>query len=476
MLNNGKQNIGGSWWLLVLLVPYLYQLNVLLNQDVVRLADSFRYLWTAELRWEFFTASSQTVRAIYYLLGNEAAAIAPTQLALGFLPAVTLFLALKRNNHFYNLSIVVLLAALSLPNDFLWYHRVLISDSIFTSLLLGFTALLFGYTGPARAAAILAIGTLFIFSRNVGPYVVIAQLLIYAVSHRRALRRIGELVIISVLLFLCAIALWVAGCCDTTKEINVADNLYSRVFHDPERVDYFHENYDMPVGPFVQVCTKGHSNVNTPCFDHESIYTGDPYTRQYRLTQDRYGFADWVRERGMQSWQHYLLFGNPLWTLQVYRKAYDYYASDTFADSELPYDLFPILATVFGWLGMLSFSGIIIYLLAGAFVYFRWGRDRVLGLGLAYIISALVALFIGFFGDSEELDRYTYPAMLCLYWGLVVYMLGMSHVVSSGKVALGRAWQRDRYDVRRRTRTGTVEREVARVAVSGDPKPAVRDL
>ncbi len=428
--------IAASRWthllpLLILFLAFAYHLGNLPEDGAVLLADSFRYIWTIEFSRYFFTASSLTVRAIYLLLDNDQKLIAITQLTMAFAAPVFIYLSLKGRHFAYNMLLGILLGLLYFSTSAVKFHDVVSSESIYTSLFITFTAILFAYHGRGRLFWLLFVGILFIFSRNPAPYIVLVQLLLYFIFNYPKPSGRKMLVVVSILAGFSFFALWLIQCCDTTKEINVADNLYSRVFPYPEKVDFFQKQYGMPVGPFIDVCQLSGSNVNLPCFDHEAIYTGDSVTRQYRLTNDDYGLADWIRKDGMRAWTNFIIFQDTRHTLEVYINSFQSLSQLMFADvkNEKTFDIFPLLTSIFKKLGILNFIGISIYLVAGTVIYFFAGRDVTLKLGLVYILSAFPAFFIGLFGDSEEIKRYTYPAILSLYIGISIYFLAIGRFI-----------------------------------------------
>jgi hypothetical protein len=410
---------------------FAYHLSNIPDEGAIWLSDSFRYAWEIEFSRYFFSASSLFVRTLNYLLGNDHYYIAIAQLSIAFMAPLFIYLALKRDNYLYNLFVGLLLATLYLSASPLRFHDVISSDSTFTSLFIVFTAILFSYYGRKRNLLLLFIGIPFIFSRNPAPYIVLVQLLLFGFFTFPRKFHHSSLASLAILSFFSLFALWQIQCCDTTKEINVADNLFSRIFPYPEKVEFFKLHYGMPDGPFIAVCQKSGSNVNHPCLDHEVFYTGDSATRQYRLTNDEYGLADWIRKDGMHAWTNFILFQDTRQTIEIYIKSYQTLSKKLFNNKlhVLKYDVFPLLAGLFNKMGFFNFIGILIYLFVGIATYFFAGRDKTLKLGLAYILSTFPAFFIGLFGDSEEIRRYTYPAILSLYLGITIYLLAFGRLI-----------------------------------------------
>ena len=135
---------------LLFLSLFAYNLSNIPDAGATWLSDSFRYVWEIEFSRYFFYASSLFVRTLNYLLGNNYYYIAIAQLSIGFLAPLFIYLALKRDNYLYNLFVGFLLAMLYVSASPLRFHDVISSDSIFTSLFIIFTAILFSYYGSKR--------------------------------------------------------------------------------------------------------------------------------------------------------------------------------------------------------------------------------------------------------------------------------------------------------------------------------------
>jgi hypothetical protein len=427
----------------LLLIAYGFHLYHYLAEGAFYTSDSFRYIWKTELSHHFLLASSLTVRTLNRLLGNDRDLIGHVQLIFAFVPPIALYLGLRTHSLKFNLFLIMVLFALYVSTGPIRYFNIVSSDSLFVSLLLTFTVVLFCSPHRYRWFLVLLVGIPFIFTRNAAPYIVLAQLALYLVLRFRDLRVKKMLISMFVLFSTCLTSLAIVECCDTTKEINAVDNLYTRIFPDPEKVEYFRTHYGMPVGPYIEICVAGTSSVNDPCVDHEAIYTGDAVTRQYRVTQDDYGFSDWVRQKGMKSWQHYILVANTANTLRQMNDAYGRYAENMFWENEnKKIKSFVYLSRIYNAIGIFNDMVLGVYLMLGVTVYLYLGQDKILEMGMILILVSLPIFFVGFFGDAEELDRYTYPAVVCLYLGFLFYFIGMvralTHkVLSSRRVGIG---------------------------------------
>lgn len=418
------------WLWLLLLIAYTIHLVPHLAQGTTATADTFRYFWPGELTRYYFLSSSLTVRTLNLLLGNNFDYIGHVQLIIAFLPPVALYLGLRSRNPVFNIFLVLVLLVLYASAGPIRYFNIVSSDSLFLSLLLTFTVALYRGSYPGRWLVVALFGILFIFSRNAAPYIVLVQLALYVLLRFRDLG--GPRMVAAILILLAAslTSLGIIRCCDTTKEINAVDNIYTHVFPYPEKVTYFRERYGMPVGPFLETCVKGTSSVNDPCIEHVAIYTGDSITRQYRVTQDDYGFSDWIRQKGMRSWQHYVLFANTAETLRTFIDAYGNYARHMFWQNENnPLKTFVFLGRFYDALGVFNTTALLLYVGLGFVVYFYLGKDTILETGLILILLSLPIFFIGLFGDAEETFRYTYPAVICLYLGFLFYLIGMARSI-----------------------------------------------
>ncbi len=437
--SNTADRLARSLWLL-LLMAYGFHLYQYLEQGATLTADSFRYLWTTELNRHYLLASSLTVRTLNRLLGNSRDLIGHVQLILAFVPPIALYLGLRSRNLAFNLFLILVLLALYFSTGPIRFFNIVSSDSVFLSLLLTFTVALFCSPHRYRWLLALLIGVPFIFARNAAPYIVLTQLVLYLMLRVRNLGGKKMLISIFVLCSMSLTALAIIECCDTTKEVNAVDNVFSRIFPDPAKVEYFRAHYGMPVGPYIEICVNGTSSVNDPCIDHEAIYTGDFVTRQYRVTQDDYGFSDWVRQKGMKSWQHYILVANTANTLRQFIDTYGHYAEYMFWENEKKrIRTFVYLSRIYKAIGVFDTRVLGLYLMLGIAVYFLLGKDTILELGLILILLSLPIFFVGLFGDAEELARYTYPAVMCLYLGFLFYCIGLVRAAARKALAIGRA-------------------------------------
>ena len=90
---------------------------------------------------------------------------------------------------------------------------------------------------------------------------------------------------------------------------------------------------------------------------------------------------------------------------------------------------FSYLGRLYSLLGVFNVWVLAVYLLLGIVVYTLVSRDRALEMGLVLVLISLPMFFVGLFGDAEETARYTYPAILCLYVGFLLYLVGMGRAL-----------------------------------------------
>jgi len=422
---------GRSWlpWLL-LLTPSLYHfLAVNFLVEPIALADAFRYLWTIEINRYFFTGSSLTVRLFYLLAGNNLQVIANLQVLVFLAAQIGLFLVLRQRSPWVNLALVVAIVVFfESPWTRGWQHMAT-PEPIFTSLLLIFACTLAAARRGSRLWIPLVAGILFIFSRNLAPYIAITLSCAFAVLCL-ADRRWAGIVRVAVPLVVIALGSMLATQrYDSSIQLNVTNNLYMRVFPDAERTRFFHERYGMPIGTFVRTCVDT-GGVNAPCFDHETIYSGNTLSRNYQTTVDEYGFLDWVRLKGASAWTDYLLFRNTRETLDEYASTHARVFADfhRFAGSiGLFSDFSPMPYFIAAWsaVGLGHPIGVIFVLAAAAAVSIRRRDLPAADLGGALLLASVPATFIGYYGDSMDTVRHMFAGYIALYLGLMLLSLAL---------------------------------------------------
>ena len=408
----------------IITIPFFTRLQDFQKDEITtaRVADSFRYVWSKPgIDKYFFQSSSLSVRTLNKINNNTDKKIAVTQLVFTYLGFACLFISLIKNNIGWNIFSALFIIYIYMSDSTIWYFNVITSESIFLSTYIALISILFWKNNNIiKITASLLFGSLFIFSRNAAPYISIALLCMFLLTG--AYKNKINILISGLLIFLVSVSLFIIKHYDTTKEINAVDNLYSRVFTNNENIKIFRETYGMPVGPFIEVCRKGGNNVNLPCVNQEAIYTGDAVTRQYRLTQDEYGLAEWVREKGMKSWQHFLLFKNPAYTYGEFSKALETLALDVFKNENGPYDSFTVMRWIYEKLRLNTLPVMITFILFGTCAAFV-SNDSLIKISVSFLVGGLASLFVGYFGDSEEIRRYTYPAIASLYIGTYIFIL-----------------------------------------------------
>ncbi len=396
----------------------------ILHLEMLTRPDSFRYVWEhAEINKYFFQASSQSVRAIFYLLGNDLKLIGAFHVLLRAAALALLFFCIRTDRWIQNLAYALLLACILWSDKGVWYAHAPLSESVFASFLLIFTVLLWGYRWRYRSLLLVTCGVVFIFSRNVAPFVAIAEIVLFLLLARRIKYARAALPALSVLVLASALAIYNVHCCDTTKQINAADNILSRILPYPEKVALFVTKYHMPTGPFLTTCVGYDANVNSPCFDHQIIYTGDYVTRQYRVTDDEYGFSDWIRDYGPGAWVSYLFVDAPAETWTSFREGLEKHAHRFAALDKTPGGLiFHALDRLLTLLRGLVLEIDLVYIAVLAALALAAQRPGLI-VGTALIGVGLLGSFLGYFGDSEEIDRYLHPPLLAFYIGHLIVLV-----------------------------------------------------
>ncbi|MDH4318606.1 MAG: hypothetical protein OEV64_09475 [Desulfobulbaceae bacterium] len=304
------------------LLPYIYFSYLFeIELDKVIAADSFRYLWENGSTLAYYSNSSLTVRLLYSFAQNNLHLITQIQLALVAIAQIFLFNYLKNKSFVNNTAIALILFLLSLSHYSKWLVNYALSDSLFMSLNLIFLTAncQAGKDDSTRKKILLTCITIaYIFSRNPAPYIGSATLiLIYFLKFFN--QRIPVTGIITGLV-IAIISISITTQLDSSTELNAANNIMLHIFPHKKKTLFFHEKYGMPLGPFTDTCARG--TINSLCFNYQRIQTGTTFTRSYMVTTDDYRFADWIREKGMKSWQHYIFFEDTANTVKSFIQGY----------------------------------------------------------------------------------------------------------------------------------------------------------
>lgn len=430
----------GTFLVLVQLTPYIGYMFFLENFVTKNIwPDSFRYLWEQGSVFAFITNSSLSVRVLYSLLDSNIGLICCVQLAFVAISQIAIYRVLCNGRLSRDLPIALILIILFASHNSKWMYNIAMSDSLFTSLYFLFIAAVCMYSdqdSSYKKSFSCFIVVLFIFSRNPAPYIAIFTCT--GVFLVRLIFRQKTIFLTVATIFLSIIAIISTSAFDTTTELNVTQNILKKVFPDKEKTRFFHEKYDMPVGPFVDICKGG--TVNSLCFNYQRIQSGSTYTRTYKVTFDSFGFADWVREKGMQSWQHYLLvenFGN---TMQEFASQYQIkftnlfkqppsnrWGGDHWAQLDT-FDPFRILGRLFTLIQLDNAYSLIAMIIISMACYIATGLKNEFLFTGTLITSGIAMTFIGYFGDVGS-DRQVYPGIYSIYIGQLFFIFLQAELI-----------------------------------------------
>ena len=415
------------------LLPYIYFSYLFgIELDKVIAADSFRYLWENGSTLAYYTNSSLTVRLLYSFAQNNLHLITQIQLALVAIAQIFLFNYLKNKSVVNNAVIALILLLLSLSHYSKWLVNYALSDSLFMSLNFIFLTAYCqaGKDDSTRKKILLTFITIaYIFSRNPAPYIASATLiLIYFLQFFK--QRIPVTGIIAGLV-IAVLSISITTRLDSSTELNAANNIMMHIFPFKEKTLLFHEKYGMPLGPFTDTCARG--SINSMCFNYQRIQTGTTFTRSYKVTTDDYRFADWIREKGMKSWQHYIFLEDTANTKKNFIQGYPrkFKAAfknppaqllgieyQTLPDSLDPFYLLQKLYEKTYLDNLLSLIGIII-LSISLFLLSTCKREFLLT--SIMLLNGSATYFISFFGDASSY-RQVFPGILTIYIGQLLFL------------------------------------------------------
>jgi hypothetical protein len=239
---------------------------------------------------------------------------------------------------------------------------------------------------------------------------------------------------------------------DTSIQINTVNNMYRRVFPDPAITTYFQTQHGMPVGPFVKQCQGAW--IGEPCFGH-SLITINPRTRNYELVADAFGFVKWVQQHGQHAYLQFLLWDSTMATYhEFHRVVREVMHSDAviFINSYLGANLpnntsnnlkVLTLSSPSGAIGFLGFDPFLLirsvllvfkfeyievlclYIVIGLVITRRCRYVSYVPLATSMLAIGLELLFLSFFGDSMEVIRHIFPALVILELGGFLYVVSL---------------------------------------------------
>jgi hypothetical protein len=451
------------WWTVacvcIVLLPFLATLYAIQTRlQPTEYDDSFAYVWRGPINLGFFTNRSLTQRVLFWLCDNHLRDIARLHLAGFAASALVLFWLLAPATKLGRSLVALLVAAVFSSYSLSVGAVAIVAEPLHVALLLTFPVLLFLGRGRAGRLAMLGVGLLFLFSKNTAPFVVLFLLAGHGLLSRWGLpthagRERAALAVAAVA------ALVLLRGFDTSVHTNLANNILGRMLVDEAAVERLLARDGMPPGDYVTACRGG--NVLTPCFEGQQIHDWHPEHLNYRLRQDRWGFAKWVAERGGGAYARYLIWDRPAATWSEVWGALDASLADgTVAFMTGYLDLYPasparsnlqrlagenaarrvgflgfdpaaLLTRALGAMGMGTPVGLGLWLLA-ALALFHWRPSPLLGLGITLTLGAVALFALAYVGDAIEVQRHVYPALLALLLGAMVLLAGIFTTLWTG--------------------------------------------
>jgi len=463
---HGMKNIASCLNWVLIVGPFLFYGWVAYSKLIpVEYPDAFAYLWRQPFNWSYLTGRSLTQRLLFSLVLNEPQMIVLLQLLIYLLSAVIIYLLFaQKNSILYNLLLSVAVMFLFSSYTLNVSAVIINAEPIFVALTILFPFVLFLFKGRYQIFLVLTLGILFIFSKNVAPYTTILLVIWRFITMRGRIERqtlVGYLGL--VIVSLASITLTHAY--DTSLQINTVNNMYRRVFPDPAITTYFQTHYGMPVGSFVTQCQGAW--IGEPCFGH-SLITINPRSRNYELVADSFGFVTWVQQDGQQAYLRFLLWDSSMDTYREFRRVVrEVMQSDAviFINSYLGANLPNNTPNNLKALALLHPSGAIgflgvdpfllirnmllifkfeyvevlwLYIAIGLGVTRRCKYVSYLPLATSMLVVGLALFFLSFFGDSMEVIRHIFPALIILELGGFLYVVSF---VAIGVYYVRQQWQ-----------------------------------
>ncbi|RKH03992.1 hypothetical protein D7X74_35710, partial [Corallococcus sp. CA047B] len=310
------------------------------------------------------------------------------------------------------------------------------------------------------ALAALAVGVLFVFSKNTAPFVLLLLLTLHPLLRAWGRLPQGPRWVTPSLAVVALGALAFTRLFDTSIHTNLANNVMGRMLTDPAAVERLLTRDGMPPGDYVQACAGGH--VITPCFDGGTLHDWHPEELNYRLRPDRWGFTRWVATRGGGAYARFLVLDRPGATWREVWSALDTGLRDgtvTFMTAYLSFrpeapersNLERLAARHEAWrvgplgvdpakafteaiarVGLGTPLGMGLWVLAGLLVL-RWRPSATLALGIAQTVTGVGLFALAYVGDAIEVERHVFPALYLLALGIGVLGVGLVGALSARK-------------------------------------------
>jgi hypothetical protein len=297
----------------LLVVPFAVSLYwVAFRLEPLETHDSFAYLWRAPLSAWFFTGRSLTQRVLFAALGNNDRAISVMHVAVAAATIAGIHLLVRQSlSPRGKLMLAGLLAFIATSGNFALAAVVIAPEPIFLSLMVLFPFVLVLAEGRFRPVLLLLVGVAAVFTKNVAPPVILAEILALALlrvapstlqepaTYKRAATS-PEFALIVVSLA----AATITHGYDTSVQLNAMNNTFQRVLPDDGRRAHFQERHEMPTEDVLRFQAQN----NLMKVDEQSLFHIDEDTRNYELARDVHPLVTWVADKGWgEYWEHLAL-------------------------------------------------------------------------------------------------------------------------------------------------------------------------
>ena len=416
--------------LLIISLPYIYYLvdqNLSMTEPLV--ADSFRYQWASGLSADLFLGGSVSFRLLNYMLGNNPVLVINLVLGVYLLAGILLFFALRTGHPLWDIIIALGLAFMFDSNFLVGIHEKISPEGFFIAMQLVFVAALFLVRGRLPDWLIFAAAVVFIFSRNVAPYVALVSVVTWYLLSLRERPLLSLLAMVLPVIIVAGASANFTRHHDTSLQMNTANNMIRRVANDDQRLAYFRARYLLPTGPWVDAC-RNYSlpYAATACFDHMELSTSNLSSYNYELRADDQGLSDWMQGVGTGAWQRYILIDRPLETADIFATGFRQNFEQPFSATSgriLPVNYFDISRAVLIDAGLSNLWLLaVVLLIVGGYCLLR-PASNTMKLSLVLMVGSLANIFVSYFGDGMEIGRHTYPGYATLGVAQGLFLLAL---------------------------------------------------
>lgn len=309
---------------LLVIAPFFYYASVVSMLTPDNWADSYAYLWRRTLNWYFLTGRCLTQRAVYSLAcGSNLRVISMVQVLAYGAAALALYAGLRRmGGPMRRLAVAAFLLFLFSSYTLNVSAVAIASEPLFLALAVSFPAVLFFWRRRWWAAASLAVGIPFVFSKNVSPFLAVGLVILHLLMERIVVRRRGRRgawAVYTVLAALSVGAVVASQRYDESLDMNTFNNLCQRILTSPDTTKLFHDKYGLPEGAYAAQLRGRNSNSS---LDGKPLYSVSTETMNFVMTTDRYGVMEWVRTKGRRAYLRYLLLDRPAATWREFRRGF----------------------------------------------------------------------------------------------------------------------------------------------------------